>query len=102
MKSFLQGKKSKILLINSGEISPEEVDNWACPWIVNDHLRPPVDDFVVWDALMNLCGADLKLVEGGYLHCADDFKDWLNEFEKKCKENPLKDLATWQTTDKWE
>ncbi|MGW2819100.1 DNA-binding protein [Streptomyces sp. NPDC001415] len=63
-------------LIN-GSMEREDVADWAMEWIT-DH-EGEVTDPKVWDALIQLSGADLKDAPDEYLHGADDFLAWLKQ-----------------------
>jgi hypothetical protein len=62
-----------------GRVSREEVASWAGEWVLDSDSV--VDDFVVWRALTELAGADLKVGPLEYLHCESDFHAWLDAIE---------------------
>ena len=62
-----------------GEMSREQVSEWACRSVVGDDVA--VDDFVVWGVLKALLGADLISTDRPYLYGNEDFKNWLAELE---------------------
>jgi len=78
----------KLKALVEGTLKPEEVNDWACPWIINGPYESI--DFVVWEALGSLCGADLKTSATSYLHSHEDFLHWLTDFQKGCALNPEK------------
>jgi hypothetical protein len=69
-----------------GNITREEADEWAGQWVYFNIT--PVDDMVVWNALLHLAGADLTGVGGIYLHNEEGFQSWLDEFDASCKPPP--------------
>jgi hypothetical protein len=69
----------RLLGLLSGRFSPDEVAEWAAPW-VRDRNSGFVDP-VVWRALIQLSGADVRESPVEYLHSVPDFQQWLSEFE---------------------
>src|SRR3569833_3780980 len=70
----------KLRALASGNCSPEEVSRWATAWLIADHtlgkeLR--IVDWPVWQALIQLAGADLLVGPRAYLHSTEDFNAWL-------------------------
>jgi hypothetical protein len=70
----------------SGEESPGSAADWASEKInfyeMNRTPGRPGWDRVVWDALELLQGADLKVSHTDYLHGEEDFRAWLEEFDR--------------------
>jgi hypothetical protein len=62
-------------------ITPEEADEWAVNWILNDDYLD-VGDPRVWKLLTQLNGADLQTEPGEYLHGKENFRQWLHEFDE--------------------
>ena len=62
-----------------GRISREDASSWADTWVVDSD--PDVDDFVVWKALTQLSGVDLRVNATDYLHNEADIHDWLDKVE---------------------
>ncbi|SDS63326.1 hypothetical protein SAMN04489812_2509 [Microlunatus soli] len=71
--------RERLLALLSGRMSREEVADWANPWVTADD--PSIEDSVVWEALKELAGADLKVSPSAYLHGEDDFHAWLDAIE---------------------
>jgi hypothetical protein len=69
--------EAKLIDLIEGQCSREEVASWASPWVRAADLD--VEDLALWDALENLCGADLKTMDRPYLHGETDFRAWLEE-----------------------
>lgn len=63
----------------AGRSSREATADWASTWVTQDD--PDVEDPIVWDALRDLAGADLKVNPTDYLHDEDDFREWLRRVE---------------------
>ncbi len=63
----------------SGGASREETAVWAATWVMQED--PSVDDPVVWEALRELVGADLRVGPDDYLHTEADFHLWLDRVE---------------------
>jgi hypothetical protein len=63
----------------AGRLTREEVADWAATWV--RQAEPAVHDLVVWDALKQLAGADLRSSPIDYLHTDSDFHDWLDRIE---------------------
>jgi hypothetical protein len=74
-----QETEVKLVALADGSASREEVADWASPWVIGDDI-PRDYDRRVWNALLALCGADLKDTPTTYLHGAQNFRDWLAEF----------------------
>lgn len=63
----------------AGRATREVVADWAAKWI-----REPataVEDPVVWEALKELAGADLRVSPSEYLHSEPDYHAWLDKLE---------------------
>lgn len=63
----------------TGRLTREEVANWAGEWVRQQ--APAVEDFVAWEALRELAGADLRSSPMDYLHDESDFHAWLDRLE---------------------
>ena len=63
-----------------GASSRKEAADRAAPWITERERE--VEDPVVWDALIELSGADLRVSPSRYVHGQADFQDWLDSFER--------------------
>ena len=64
----------------------EEVSEWASEYILYEdpQIYPPVEDMIVWNAIVNLYGSDAKLDPDTYLHRKENIKQWLKNFRKQC------------------
>jgi len=71
--------RDRLLDLLSGRCTREEAADWAAPWIRES--TPDVSDAVVWAALKQLSGADLKSGPNEYLHEESDFHQWLDRLE---------------------
>lgn len=69
---------SRFEFILQGEISREEVADWASEYVMHD--SPNVTDETVWELLILACGIDLKNSPDEYLHDEQNIKDWIKEF----------------------
>ena len=58
----------------------EEAADWAAAWVREP--EPTVQDPVVWEALKQLSGADLRESPVDYLHSDADFHEWLDLVEE--------------------
>lgn len=67
----------------TGKATREEVADWAQPWVIGAEPDVEVWDHVVWRALTQLCGADLRVSPTDYLHSILDFICWLNDFDSE-------------------
>jgi hypothetical protein len=65
-----------------GRLSPEEVSDWARPFVVDDSTHPTPMDWAVWQGLEALIGADLRVTPNDYLHGVADFEKWLADFRR--------------------
>jgi hypothetical protein len=63
-------------LLIRGEISREDVSDWARPWITRLH---EIDDEDVRNALDSLSGADSPTTDRRYLYGQEDFENWLRD-----------------------
>lgn len=70
----------KLRDLAAGKKSPEEVSDWAQPWVYDDDL-PEVEDELVWDTLDKLTAADTQSQPGAYMFTTTDFHAWQEEFE---------------------
>lgn len=59
-----------------GDTSREEAAQWASLWVNHEH--DPVTDLVLWKALIQLCGVDLKDSPTSYLHSESDVDGWMS------------------------
>lgn len=71
--------RERLLDLLSSRCTREEVADWAASWI--REATPDVSDAVVWSALKELSGADLKSGPDEYLHEESDFHQWLDRLE---------------------
>lgn len=71
--------RQRLLDLLGGRASREEVADWASTWVTQDD--PAVEDPIVWNALRDLAGADLKVNPVDYLHGEVDFHEWLDQVE---------------------
>ena len=88
-KNYLPSRQEVIKTFDEllkGNLKREDASNWTNQWIIKEHA--PVQDFVVWDALMKLSGVDLLDIDGSYLHNEHDIISWLNDFQQGCMLNP--------------
>lgn len=72
--------RQQLLDLLAGRVSREEVADWASAWVRDP--EPSVDDPVVWEALKQLSGADLRETPVDYLHSESDFHEWLDRVEE--------------------
>jgi hypothetical protein len=77
--------RQKFLDVLAGRISREEAASWADTWVIDDD--PEVDDRVVWEALKDLCGVDLRVNPTDYLHNEVDIHQWLDRVENAIEED---------------
>lgn len=71
--------RERLLDLLAGRASREEVSAWASTWVRQQD--PVVEDHVVWQALRDLSGADLKVSPVDYFHGEGDFHEWLDRVE---------------------
>lgn len=71
--------RQRLLDLISSRVTREVVATWASQWVTQDD--PDVDDPIVWNALRDLSGADLKVNPVDYLHSESDFHEWLDRVE---------------------
>ena len=62
----------------NGELSRENVSDWAYTYIKNDKLIEEFDS-KAWDYLMTVYGMDLLVSPTVYLHSLNEIKDWIKE-----------------------
>jgi hypothetical protein len=72
--------RQQLLDLLAGRISREEVADWASTWVRKPESS--VEDPVVWEALKQLAGADLRESPLDYLHSESDFHEWLDRVEE--------------------
>ena len=72
--------RQKLLDVLAGRLSREEASSWTDTWVVESD--PDVDDFVVWEALTELSGIDLRVNATDYLHNEADIHSWLDRVEE--------------------
>jgi hypothetical protein len=65
-----------------GRITPEQANNWACPWVMDGSSHPDRMDEAVWKGLQQLCGADMPASPDEPLYHEVDFRAWLEEFDR--------------------
>ena len=61
-------------------VSPDEASKWAMTWLLADQTpgtNVQIKDWLVWDTITLLGGADVQVKPGSYLDRPDDFRDWL-------------------------
>ena len=68
---------SKLQKILNGELTREEVSNWAMLYIDNDKLE--IDDLSVWDFLKKIGGIDVIEAPDVYLYGDEDLNKWISE-----------------------
>ena len=69
----------KLSALIAGRISREDADGWAGQWVYS--AEPPEMPAAIWKALGRLAGCDLRYgPEAAYLHSAEQFEEWLQEF----------------------
>lgn len=76
--------RQKFLDVLAGRVSREDAASWADTWVDGPHAR--VDDFVVWEALKDLSGIDLRVNPTDYLHNEVDIHQWLDRVENAIEE----------------
>lgn len=72
--------RQQLLDLLAGRLTREEVADWASEWVREP--EPVVQDPVVWEALKQLSGADLRESPLDYLHSDADFHEWLDRVEE--------------------
>jgi len=72
--------RQTFLDVLAGRMSREAAASWADIWVVKSD--PDVDDFVVWEALKDLSGIDLRVNATDYLHNEADIHSWLDRVEE--------------------
>ncbi|CAN7705009.1 hypothetical protein LJR098_002571 [Rhizobium sp. LjRoot98] len=73
---------SKLTDLINGACSPAEASDWANRWVLADHdpiVDVRIDDRAVWDALMQMSGADLYGGDREFLHDHVDYQAWLDQ-----------------------
>ena len=85
------GKKITLLELRSafedlisGAKTYEEVARWASDLMSSEdngelYYEPSTHEDVIWKAIKYLSGVDLKNTPTEYLHCKEDFEDYLKE-----------------------
>ena len=68
-----------LLDVLASRVSREQAANWASAWV--NAPEPGVDDPVVWEALTDLAGVDLRVSPVDYLHTESDIHAWLDRME---------------------
>lgn len=68
---------SKLQKVLSGELTREEVSNWAMQYIDNDELE--IDDFTAWEFLKEIGGIDVIEAPDVYLYGDEDINKWILE-----------------------
>lgn len=71
--------RQQLVDVLSGRVSREEAASWANPWVIAPD--PVVEDRVVWTALKELSGVDLRVNATDYLHGEADIHEWLDRVE---------------------
>lgn len=71
--------RQRLLDLLGGRASREDIADWASTWVTQGD--PAIDDLLVWNALRELAGVDLKVNQIDYLHGEDDFHEWLDRVE---------------------
>lgn len=70
---------AKLKSLVRGDLSREDVSEWARPWITR---LEEVSDADVRRAIDSLCAADMPSTDRPYLYGPDDFEQWLSEFDR--------------------
>jgi hypothetical protein len=61
------------------EMTLEEADEWARPYIMGDYDDTPVEA-AVWQAIVHLSAIDTRhSADGPYLHTDDQIREWLDD-----------------------
>lgn len=68
-----------LLDVLASRVSREQAADWASSWV--DAPEPGVNDPVVWEALADLVGVDLRVSPGDHLHTESDIHAWLDRVE---------------------
>lgn len=68
-----------LLDLISGRLTREAAADWASVWVID--ADPSLDDLVVWRAVQELAGADLRVTPSEYLHTVEDFNEWLQKLD---------------------
>ncbi len=71
--------EAKLQDLIEGQCSREEAARWAAYWITLDEP----DDFPleVSEALDALAGADMKMIDGEYVHDTANMRSWLKDLQ---------------------
>jgi hypothetical protein len=72
--------EERLVNLAEGRLSPEDAADWAQPYVIDDATHPEVMDWPVWQAIQQICGADLLATSDQLLHGHDDFLTWLTDF----------------------
>lgn len=73
--------QKKLLKIISGELTREDVANWAFYFVAHDE-EVKIDDFEAWNYLVSICPISEKVFLNDrvdYLYSIDDIKDWVED-----------------------
>jgi hypothetical protein len=80
-----------LLNLATGHLTRETAARWAEVWVAEVDGAEDVRDPLVWQALLNLAGADLQTSPSEYLHSDADFHDWLAKFDSAILETEKND-----------
>lgn len=80
----------KLIALAFERISPYEAERWALPYNVDDHLYEPVTDYIVWEGLGDLFGADW-IYDFDPVYDQIDYQIMLKHYEDSCILSPLKE-----------
>ncbi|MBM4764725.1 DNA-binding protein [Bacillus sp. B15-48] len=64
----------------TGETTREKISDWATHYIVNDKIYD-IRDKELWKLLDLASGIDLRDAPTEYLHCDEDIRDWIRNYE---------------------
>ena len=84
--------RSRLLRLIEGLDTRESADEWAAEHIAHDdedtQVGGPAWDEGVWTALLHLFGSDMKISDDEYLHGPNNFRAWLDEFDRNDPNKP--------------
>lgn len=73
---------AKLSALVEGRCSPGDASDWANRWVMADHdpiVDVRIDDRAVWDALVQMSGADMHGDDREYLYDQADYRSWLDQ-----------------------
>jgi hypothetical protein len=83
--------RDRLVRLLEGIDTREKSDEWATAYVLSDEdsrAADPTGDAGVWKALLHLCGSDMKISDTEYLHGPNNFRAWLEEFDRSDPNRP--------------